>query len=406
MDSGNSGSMQSSSGGDEEYDSSHGAGSISAFLSPTYSTGGRGSCFSLPPPPSQRPSSAMFDSVSNYFDPSTLQLPSAILSLDTVCWPKAVRSEPNCTEINPVMASTSMNQLPDQQSQMAQQNATPGPSSSSSGHRNQRAATIGSVARNPRKRSRASRRAPTTVLTTDTTNFRAMVQEFTGIPSAPFAPSSFRSGLDLFGTGSSVNGSTLHVRGNPLQPPPYLSRPFPQKIQMQPPLSTLPFLTTSFSTSATPSTATTTSTISSGANGDLVNMQSSILTFQSLLQTSSNAYPPPNSNINFGSAAPGSSRSSDLFLKMGLGGEFGLGRAQFTGLPTLVSVRPADISASRGRTNPGNWADEGLESNDGNQGQSRPFNDSALDYHSRQKVEENVTARSEGMVESWIYSSD
>ncbi|KAF8089310.1 hypothetical protein N665_0510s0021 [Sinapis alba] len=33
--------------------------------------------------------------------------------------------------------------------------------------------------RNPKKRSRVSRRAPTTVLTTDTSNFRAMVQEFT-----------------------------------------------------------------------------------------------------------------------------------------------------------------------------------------------------------------------------------
>ncbi|CAN6168875.1 unnamed protein product [Urochloa humidicola] len=41
----------------------------------------------------------------------------------------------------------------------------------------------------PRKRPRASRRPPTTVLTTDTSNFRAMVQEFTGIPAPPpFAP--------------------------------------------------------------------------------------------------------------------------------------------------------------------------------------------------------------------------
>ncbi|XP_066395322.1 VQ motif-containing protein 22-like [Miscanthus floridulus] len=41
----------------------------------------------------------------------------------------------------------------------------------------------------PRKRPRASRRPPTTVVTTDTSNFRAMVQEFTGIPAPlPFAP--------------------------------------------------------------------------------------------------------------------------------------------------------------------------------------------------------------------------
>ncbi|PWA93011.1 VQ motif-containing protein [Artemisia annua] len=55
------------------------------------------------------------------------------------------------------------------------------------------------VIKNPKKRTRASRRAPTTVLTTDTTNFRQMVQEFTGIPTGPFtggAPLSRR--LDLF----------------------------------------------------------------------------------------------------------------------------------------------------------------------------------------------------------------
>ncbi|KAD7117533.1 hypothetical protein E3N88_04801 [Mikania micrantha] len=50
---------------------------------------------------------------------------------------------------------------------------------------------------NPKKRSRASRRAPTTVLTTDTSNFRAMVQEFTGIPSPPVP--NLTTSLDLFG---------------------------------------------------------------------------------------------------------------------------------------------------------------------------------------------------------------
>lgn len=36
-----------------------------------------------------------------------------------------------------------------------------------------------------RRRSRASRRAPVTLLNTDTANFRAMVQQFTGIPAPP-----------------------------------------------------------------------------------------------------------------------------------------------------------------------------------------------------------------------------
>ncbi|XP_037456678.1 uncharacterized protein LOC119327677 [Triticum dicoccoides] len=39
-----------------------------------------------------------------------------------------------------------------------------------------------------RKRARASRRAPVTLLNTDASNFRAMVQQFTGIPSAPAGP--------------------------------------------------------------------------------------------------------------------------------------------------------------------------------------------------------------------------
>ncbi|KAK6918041.1 VQ protein [Dillenia turbinata] len=47
----------------------------------------------------------------------------------------------------------------------------------------------GRVSKPIRRRSRASRRTPTTVLNTSTTNFRAMVQQFTGGPTAPFAAS-------------------------------------------------------------------------------------------------------------------------------------------------------------------------------------------------------------------------
>lgn len=65
--------------------------------------------------------------------------------------------------------------------------------------------------KNPRKRTRASRRAPTTVLTTDTSNFRAMVQEFTGIPSSPFSaaasPLLSRRLTDLLAGPSSVGPS-------------------------------------------------------------------------------------------------------------------------------------------------------------------------------------------------------
>ncbi|TVU37790.1 hypothetical protein EJB05_11125, partial [Eragrostis curvula] len=60
-------------------------------------------------------------------------------------------------------------------------------------------------ARKPRKRARASRRPPTTVLTADASNFRAMVQEFTGFPAPPpaFAPHLIGPGAGgaLFGAG-------------------------------------------------------------------------------------------------------------------------------------------------------------------------------------------------------------
>lgn len=59
----------------------------------------------------------------------------------------------------------------------------------------------GRVSKPVRRRSRASRRTPTTLLNTDTTNFRAMVQQFTGGPSAPFAVSGAHPGGPGFGFG-------------------------------------------------------------------------------------------------------------------------------------------------------------------------------------------------------------
>lgn len=57
----------------------------------------------------------------------------------------------------------------------------------------------GGVSKPIRRRSRASRRTPTTLLNTDTSNFRAMVQQFTGAPSAP----------DMFGSPVPVNPNGL-----------------------------------------------------------------------------------------------------------------------------------------------------------------------------------------------------
>ncbi|CAL5049183.1 unnamed protein product [Urochloa decumbens] len=53
-------------------------------------------------------------------------------------------------------------------------------------HQNQQLGVDGPrVGKPARRRSRASRRAPVTLLNTDTANFRAMVQQFTGIPAPP-----------------------------------------------------------------------------------------------------------------------------------------------------------------------------------------------------------------------------
>ncbi|KAI4389203.1 hypothetical protein MLD38_001453 [Melastoma candidum] len=116
--------------------------------------------------------------------------PSTHLHLDSF------RPDPNCTDQGGVPASSSLSRqnmaAPHGFGQVQQYQ----PSSSA-------AATTPNkpmkAAKNPRKRTRASRRAPTTVLTTDTSNFRAMVQEFTGFPAPPFSGS---RKLDLFGSGS------------------------------------------------------------------------------------------------------------------------------------------------------------------------------------------------------------
>ncbi|XP_027357827.1 uncharacterized protein LOC113867064 [Abrus precatorius] len=158
MDSGNSGSISSS--GDEEYDShahpsflnhpnSH-FGSISHAQSPLVD-------------PSHPP---MFDLSSAYLrtlpQSQPNQNPHSLLNLD----PQAQRSEPNYSHPTSLPSSSD-----------------PQPSS---------LPITNNVVRNSKKRSRASRRAPTTVLTTDTTNFRSMVQEFTGIPAPPFSSYSRR----------------------------------------------------------------------------------------------------------------------------------------------------------------------------------------------------------------------
>ncbi|KAA8530872.1 hypothetical protein F0562_005504 [Nyssa sinensis] len=442
MDSGNSGSIQSSSGGDEEYDSR--AESISAFLNPTGHIGPMSNQPQQPPPSHLHHASTtpMFDPLSNFYDPISrpppLSNPNSLLNLDMV-WSKTTRSEPNCTEINSILASSSSVQ-PFFGSQA--QSRAPLTSSSFPENPTPRSAPSDQiqthVGRNPKKRSRASRRAPTTVLTTDTNNFRAMVQEFTGIPAPPFTSSPFPRGrLDLFPTPTTM-------RSNPLDTsqPPYLLRPFTQKVQ-------LPAFASSSSSSLSSSflnssmvdgiASTSTNNIPSGSASNastsstsinyqlssdqlgllkqpqslLMNMQNPILTFQSLLQ-SPPKYPLANSAI-LGSKTQGSLEipSNDSHLKMGVLDEFGLSQGHvntpLTGLSNLVSS--SDRTASRNNDNPTSWCD-GVGANDGDQGHLRSVNGnynllrnvtngklnysaSSSNFHG-EKGSENVPTRGEG----------
>ncbi|XP_021905311.1 rho GTPase-activating protein gacF-like [Carica papaya] len=436
-------------------------------------------------------SSSLFDP---FFDPlsSRSPNPNSLLNLDIV-WSKTLRSEP---DLGGFMSASSPTQhfLTTQQqaaavtttSAAAQSRAASFPGAQIAHQEPESCNTRGSVstdqtinatgnnmnsggggtnmARNPKKRSRASRRAPTTVLTTDTTNFRAMVQEFTGIPAPPFTSSSFpRSRLDLLGTPSSTLRSSI-------SPPPYLLRPFAQKIH--PP----PFIPSSSSSSslvdaiATTSTTTanfvTPNTSTSSVNYHLLpsdhlgllkqqshnllnintqNQNTPILNF-SLLQPPPSKYTLPISAVH-GAKPQGStldiSPPAESHLKMGVLEEFGLSHAHvgsnLTGLQTIVSssdvTLPATDNKSKSNSHAVNWGGGSAGSNESGQGLLRSINggnygnsqrvvvvatnerlnnnygqqgNSSSDFHGDKGtgLPENVTARSEGMVETWICSSD
>lgn len=317
MDSGNSGSMQSSStgggggggggggsgcGDEQEYDSRGGGGgeSISAFFNPVSSF----NINNMGAAPLQLYSFSNGSSsfagahhhhhhhqVSNYFDrppptlsqSSSLECPNFMLNHNNndnnngtsnnnnsdnnnnqvdMVWPNKFASirpsvstdDANCTG-GPLGYSISNNNNHQQQnppSPLTHSLPAPGPPPPPvSSPLSSSAPTITGSGRNPKKRSRASRRAPTTVLTTDTSNFRQMVQEFTGIPAPPFTAFSTRGRFDLF---SGLGG----LSSSAVPPPTYLLRPFPQKI---PPLHQPPFL----ATSSLPSHNTTTTIHNSSA---------------------------------------------------------------------------------------------------------------------------------------------
>ncbi|OMO56059.1 VQ motif-containing protein [Corchorus capsularis] len=466
MDSGNSGSMQSSSGGSEEYDS-RAESSISAFLNhnnpSTHIGHGHGSLNQPPPPPPQQHhSSTMFDPLSNYFDhplssrsPQLSTNPNSLLNLDVV-WSKNLRSEPNCNDLggggfitaassspptqqfqSRASSFPSMNQIPENNNKISSVSVSGGNSDQPNNN---------NMVRNPKKRSRASRRAPTTVLTTDTTNFRAMVQEFTGIPAPPFTSSPFpRTRLDLFGSSMRLSNTAAHlVDPSPPPPPPphYLLRPFAQKLQ--PPFVSSDALTSS---SINPSTTDnnnnnniTSSTSSTSINYQLpsqnllnINMQQQnqnpVLNFQSLLQQK---YPLSNSSVNhlLGTKPQGSlgldvpTSTDQSGLKMGVLEEFGLSHVStnLSGLQNMALPRNENSSNIPQGSSWGEGTGTGAAGQEHDQSLLRSINggrvsngkvsnlmitgNSSSDFHGDKAPENVAAARSEGMVESWICSSD
>lgn len=246
-------------------------------------------------------------------------------------WSRGIRSEPNSNtdHVGALMASNSSSSSHpimfggsrgDINALVALQQSNLNPSTSSSMPFPHQAASASASAsasssdqpRPSKKRSRASRRAPTTVLTTDTSNFRAMVQEFTGIPAPPFSGSPFPSNrFDLFNTTSTLR--TGHLE--PIRPPPYLLRPYAQKVQaqVQPPL----FTSSPSNTSATANNSTSSNNFQllsdqlalSKQPQNLANMQNTtssnpIFTFQSLLQsTIRQKFPAPSTFVGENSSA-------------------------------------------------------------------------------------------------------
>ncbi|KAI3685377.1 hypothetical protein L6452_34619 [Arctium lappa] len=199
MDSPNSASLQSSSGGgaaataaaaDEDYDSR--TNSISSFLN-------HNPILQPPPPSSSSHHHQTLDDNNNnttffhpsstsYFPPSNSTDPNPVY--DPI-WSRNIPPDPTFTAFAPT-------QNDDVYFNSHQQPMYANPDHHHHHHHHHQ---VGVTTKNPKKRTRASRRAPTTVLTTDTTNFRQMVQEFTGIPTAPFSSSPFTRRLDLFADG-------------------------------------------------------------------------------------------------------------------------------------------------------------------------------------------------------------
>ncbi|KAH7567773.1 hypothetical protein JRO89_XS07G0144600 [Xanthoceras sorbifolium] len=414
MDSGNSGSMQSSSGGDEEYDSRP-ESSAAAFLNPSSNFGS----LSNPNPSflshhqNQQPST-FFDPSSNYLHVFSQSQPnsnsSSLLNLELV-GPGSLRSEPNCSDKGNQLGSSSSSHS----NILAAQGLNHAPFASSSsmqarlvhdnGGRYLAPANQSNAVKNSKKRTRASRRAPTTVLTTDTSNFRAMVQEFTGIPAPPFSGSPYSRRFDLFGSGSAIKSGQMEPIG-----PLYPLRPTTQKFQP------IPFITSS--SSAVDAISASTSNIAAATT----NNNNTITTSRNLATTFSSP-----SNNNYLSKEPQNmlnmQQNSILsFLQpplnpsqLNVPGFGAKSQASNFGMPSVEELAMGGhghVNTSLGGLASGQ--DQMMRPFDGNYNNSFSqrvtscklnYTASSSDFH-HDKSLENVSSRAEGTVDSWICPSD
>ncbi|KAL6137123.1 hypothetical protein ACLB2K_062418 [Fragaria x ananassa] len=168
----------------------------------------------------------------------------------------------------------------------------------------------GRVSKPVRKRSRASRRTPTTLLNTDTANFRAMVQQFTGGPStASFTTPPTGAANFGFGLGARQQGF-VNPNASVMVPPPGYNHLQLQQQQQNPYLLSL----------------------NNNNNNSTENHQGFV---QRLMSSSSSSAARPTANM-------GVSFSSDEFA------------SQVQGQPSLVgSGRPNSNSSNENRSNKG-----------------------------------------------------
>ncbi|KAL3504721.1 hypothetical protein ACH5RR_034562 [Cinchona calisaya] len=383
MDSGNSGSMQSSSGGDDqEYDSR--TESISSFLNNNPSSAHFGS-ISDPPPhvllPQHHPHqpTTLFN-LDAAFPHSSLPNPTGNITNTTntttqytndLVWSRSglMRSSDHQSSGQSVIGLQGLNR----QSMPSHQQGIDVVANNAAKSSLLQSDQPNVVVKNPKKRTRASRRAPTTVLTTDTTNFRQMVQEFTGIPTAPFsAGSPYSRRFDLFSTGSSnLRSSATHLADSLGSLYNHPLRPSAQKLQLSAPF----VVQSSDHHLGMPKQPHN--------HQELLNMQNQLLSFQPLLQASSSSQANNNASVpSFDDLGLGHHHHENVNANLG-------------GFPTSSSLN--------GQENLG-----GATPNQQITSANYKFNcsGSTSEFHHDKGLETVVASGGEGTVGSWICPSD